>query len=129
MRSCKRMIFCLKLLALVGFLTSCATYNTVRELRLVGFEENVKKGKSLGQVEGGDCIYHVFGYWLGGQPTISRAFSNAQKQYTSTIADSGGGKSGAGSVRYMNNVTVKNDGFNAVLFGKSCIMVSGMGYK
>ena len=119
---------------LIGILATsihgCASYTTVRELKLVGFEEDVGKGKSLGQIEGGDCVFHIFGYWLGGQPTLSRAFTNAQHQRTTSLADAGGGDNPKGdSVRYMNNITVKDDGFNAMVFGKKCIMVSGTAFK
>jgi hypothetical protein len=114
----------------ISYLGGCATYSTLREIKLVGFDEDVSKGKSVGQIEGGDCVYHIFGHWLGGNPTISRAFANARKQRTTGVADAVGGDTSQGDpLRYINNAQVTNDGFDAVVFGKSCIMVTGMGFK
>jgi hypothetical protein len=122
-----------RIVALFGALTilqACQTTVPVKELKLVGFEEDVGKGKSVGEVEGGDCVYMILGYWLGGAPTLSKAFANARKQRTTSVSESVGGNADAGdALRYMNNVTVKDEGFNAVVFGKYCLMVSGMGFK
>ncbi len=110
--------------------SGCTTYRTAKELKLVGFEEDVSKGKSVGEVEGGDCVFHVMGYYLGGMPTLSRAFKNASMQRTSSVSDAFGGSNATGDrLRYMNNAVVRNDGFDVVIFGKKCILVSGLGFK
>lgn len=111
-------------------LTSCQTAQQAKELKLVGFDENVSKGKNVGPIEGGDCVYQILGYWLGGQPTLQRAMMNARKGKTSTISDSGGGEGGVGSeIRYFNNAVIAHDGFNAGVFGKSCITITATGFK
>jgi hypothetical protein len=111
-------------------LTSCQTAQPARELKLIGFDENVSKGKNMGPVEGADCVYQVLGYWLGGQPTLQRAFMNARKGKVSSLADAGGGGEGVGGeLRYMNNAVVSTDGFNAGIFGKKCINVTATGFK
>lgn len=115
------------LFALVG----CQTAQQAKEIKLIGFEENVSKGTSLGPIEGGDCVFHVLGYWLGGQPTLSRALMNARTGKTTSIGDSMGGGStmAKGGARYFNNVVVTHDGFNAGIFGKQCINITAMGFK
>lgn len=111
-------------------LASCQTVQQAKELKLVGFDENVSKGKNIGPIEGGDCVYKILGYWLGGQPTLQRAMMNARKGKTSTITDSGGGESsGTGDIRYFNNAVVSNDGFDAYVFGKTCINITATGFK
>ena len=102
-----------------------------REIKLLGFDEDASKGKGGGAIEGSDCVFHVFGYWLGGQPTLSRAVLNARKGKSGGIADSVGGDSSESSsgVRYLNNMAVTTDGFNAGIFGKNCILISATGYK
>lgn len=115
--------------SLVG---ACQTAQQAKEIRLLGFEDDASKGKSVGTIEGSDCVFHVFGYWLGGQPTLSRAVINARKGKTGSIGDSlgsGDGGSGNGGVRYFNNMAVRSDGFNAGIFGKNCIEVTATGYK
>jgi hypothetical protein len=127
-----RSLLCKGALTLV-LVTGCQTAQQAREIKLVGFEDNVGKGKSVGPMEGSDCVYHILGYWLGGQPTLSRAVMNARKGKHASLSDSFGGEgagSGAGAgVRYFNNMTVSNDGFNAGVFGKTCINITAMGFK
>ena len=109
----------------------CQTYEQAREVRLVGFEENVSKGKSVGPIEGSDCVYQVLGYFLGGQPTLRKAVMNARRGKEGSLGDSFGGEGngGGGGVRYFDNMAVGQDGFNAYVFGKHCITVSAVGYK
>jgi len=126
----RKTVGAIALFALAQISVGCATYRMAKEIRLIGFEDEVHKGKSVGQVEGGDCVFHIFGYWLGGAPTLSRAVQNTRMMRTSSVGDVVGGKiEGGDALRYINNMTVNNDGFNAVVFGKNCIMVSGIGYK
>ncbi len=123
-------VFLLRII-MAGFaLASCQTAQQAKEIKLLGFSEDASKGKSTGPIEGADCVFHVFGHWLGGQPTLSKAVMNARKGKTTSIGDSFGDKDmGEGGVRYFNNMAVSNDGFDAVVFGKQCIKISAMGYK
>lgn len=126
----KRLALC----AAVAILSSgCATYNYAQNVKTIGFSENLEKGQSTGNIRGEDCTWQILGYQLGGLPTVDRAFSNAQNQMDgSSLVGSlshDRKQSNGGSLRYINNVNTKPDGFNAVLFGKSCIVVTGVGYR
>lgn len=117
------------LIATIG-LAGCQTAQQAKEIKLVGFTDNVSKGTSTGPIEGADCVFQVLGYWLGGQPTLSKAVMNARKGKSTSITESFGSEDmGEGGVRYFNNMAVSSDGFNAVVFGKQCIKISAMGYK
>lgn len=123
----------MKKMFLLGALVccGCATYNYADNVKMISFDENLEKGKSVGQVRGEDCTWNVLGYQLGGLPTIDRAFNNAR--FGADSLESAGFSSSKGQktdgLRYVNNVTTKRDGFNAGIVGKNCIVVTGMGYK
>ena len=110
---------------------SCQTTQQAREIKFVGFQEDASKGKSVGPIEGSDCVFHVAGYWLGAYPTLAKAVMNARKGKSSSISEVVGSDEGTGEVgvRYFNNMSVSNDGFNAGIIGKFCIKISAMGYK
>jgi hypothetical protein len=109
----------------------CQTSQQAREIKLLSFDEDASKGKGGGMIEGSDCVFHVLGYWLGGQPTLARAVLNARRGKSSGIGDSMSSDEGVGKgeIRYFNNMSVVHDGFNAGIFGKNCINISATGYK
>ncbi|MGE3681820.1 MAG: hypothetical protein AB7G93_08850 [Bdellovibrionales bacterium] len=110
----------------------CATYNYAQNVKTIAFSDNLEKGQSVGNIRGEDCTWQVLGYQMGGMPTVDRAFSNAQygKDGSSFAGSMTSGNTNTGTgLRYINNVSTKNDGFNAGLFGKSCIVVTGVGYR
>lgn len=114
-----------------GIFNGCASYQYAQNMKLVSFDENAKKGQSVGNIRGEDCTWNVLGYQMGGLPTVDRAFINAKNQAGGLEAagfDSSGKNRGS-AVRYVNNVSTENDGFNAVIFGKQCIVVKGVGYR
>lgn len=117
------------LIALMG--TGCATYNYAQNVKTVAFTDDLTKGTSVGNIRGEDCTWQILGYQLGGMPTVDRAFTHARNQTDgSSLSGSLNSKQTAnGQLRYINNVNTKNDGFNAGLFGKSCIVVTGVGYR
>jgi hypothetical protein len=118
--------------ALLGF-SGCATYQYAKDVRLVSFEDNVGKGKSVGPIQGEDCVWSVLGYKLGGIPTLDKAFASARNQTSSGITDSFSHGDQVASndkaIRYINNVSTSYDGFNAVVVGKQCLIVKGTGYR
>lgn len=117
------------LIAALG-LVGCQTTQQAREIKLLGFSDDASKGTSTGPIEGADCVFQILGYWLGGQPTLAKAVMNARKGKSTSLTDSlGSADMGEGGVRYFNNMSVSNDGFNAVVFGKQCIKISAVGYK
>lgn len=121
------------LIALGALLCSCATYPTAQKVALVSFDDNPTKGKSVGNIRGQDCTWKVLGYQLGGLPTVDKAFMNARSGTDGGSLMSGingGGKSSyGGDLKYVNNVSTSNEGFDAVVVGKTCIVVTGIGYK
>jgi hypothetical protein len=116
--------------ALLATCTGCASYNYAQNVKLISFSDNPEQGPSVGNIHGEDCTWNILGYQMGGLPTVDRAFEHIRNQ------TDGGSLAGSmthnqksnGGVRYLNNVSTKNDGFNAVLFGKTCIVVTGVGH-
>lgn len=111
--------------------TGCATYNYAQNVKTIGFSDDLKKGTSVGSINGADCTWQILGYQLGGLPTVDKAFAHAQHgtDGSSLKGSLTTGQASNGGLRYVNNVSTKNDGFDAVLFGKTCIVVTGVGYK
>ncbi|MCB0349145.1 MAG: hypothetical protein KDD37_09925 [Bdellovibrionales bacterium] len=121
------------LLLILGcsLMCACATYNTADKVSLVSFDDNPTKGKSVGNIRGEDCTWTILGYQLGGLPTVDRAFANARMGVSGGLEAAGFRKAkGNAAIRYVNNVSTKNEGFNAAgLVAKNCIVVSGLGFK
>lgn len=113
--------------------TGCATYNYAESVKTVAFSDDVKKGTSVGNIRGEDCTWSVLGYKMGGEPTLDRAFINAKNQAggleSAGLGSLSGNKARGETLRYVNNVHTQRDGFNALVVGKTCIVVTGMGYK
>ncbi len=116
----------------LAFLSSCATYNYAQKVKTIAFDDNITKGQAVGPIRGEDCLWTVLGNPLGGQPTIDKAFINA-KTGAGSLASAGFStleKTDASKqIRYINNATTSNEGFNAYLFGKQCLVVTGVGYR
>lgn len=113
-----------------SLLMGCTTVQEVREIKLVSFDDDIKKGKSIGEVESNDCVYHIMGYWLGGAPTVRKSLANSRKQRKSSLTDvvAANYDSDAETVRYIKNVQFEHTGFNYYFFGKRCITTKGLGY-
>lgn len=109
----------------------CATYNYAQNVKTIAFTDELEKGHSVGSVHGEDCTWQILGYQLGGLPTVDKAFQHAQHgtDGASLTGSLSGSQKEIQSLRYINNVSTKNGGFNAGLFGKTCIIVTGVGYK
>lgn len=114
-------------------LTSCATYNYAQKVKTISFDENIAKGKAVGPIRGEDCTWKVFGRELGGSPTIDRAFINAKSQAGALTAAGFGvfdkQADASKEIRYINNATTMNEGFDAYIVGKRCLVVTGVGYR
>ncbi len=114
--------------SLMLVLQSCATYKYAQQMKMVSFDNDLTEGKSAGPVKGEDCTWMVLGYWLGGQPTVDKAFTNAMNQ-AGGMESAGFGTGGRGQkLRYINNVNTDSDGFNVGFLGKQCLTVNGLGY-
>jgi hypothetical protein len=119
-------------LVMVLLLGGCATYQYSKNVKLISFEDDVSKGKSVGPIRGEDCVWHILGYSLGGTPTLDKAFASARTQSKSGIASSFSTSSNTMDdkvIRYINNVSTDYDGFDAVVVGKKCLVVKGLGYR
>ncbi len=93
----------------------CASYQVAKNVKMISFDDNVSQGQATGPVRGEDCQAFVLGYPIGERPTLDKAFADARKSN--------------GQLRYMNNVSTENTGFDAVVYAKRCIAVAGTGYK
>jgi hypothetical protein len=104
-------------LAVVVCLASggCASYQMAKNVKMVSFDDNVTQGQSTGPIRGESCQAFVVGYPIGEKPTLDKAFADARKSN--------------GTLRYMNNISTENTGFDAVVYAKRCIAVAGTGYK
>lgn len=115
------------------FVTSCANYKYAHKVKTISFDDNIAKGKAVGPIRGEDCTWTVLGQQLGGAPTIDKAFINAKTQAGSLHAAGFGAldsnKTANNEIRYINNATTSNEGFNAYLLGKQCLVVTGVGYR
>ena len=114
----------------LSMLSSCATYNYAQKVKTISFDDNLTKGKAIGPIRGEDCTWTVLGNQLGGAPTIDKAFINAKNQSDSlTSAGFSSKTDDSKQIRYINNASTTNEGFNAGLFGKQCLVVTGVGYR
>lgn len=117
--------------SLVAF-SSCTHYPIAQDVKMVSFDDDVSKGKGIGPITGEDCVWSVVGYRFGGRPTLDRAMANARTQSGGGITDAFKNSKdtlNTNTVRYMTNVSTENDGFNAVIVGKECLVVKGTGYR
>lgn len=115
----------------LSLLASCATYQYAQKVKTISFDDNLTKGTAVGPIRGEDCTWTVLNQQLGGAPTIDKAFINAKNQ-VGAMGSAGFGaleKNTNAPIRYINNVTTSNEGFNAYLFGKQCLVVTGVGYR
>lgn len=114
----------------LGLLSSCATYNYAQKVKTIAFDDNITKGQAVGPIRGEDCTWTVLGQQFGGLPTIDKAFINAKNQ-AGALASAGMSSEvdATKQIRYINNATTSNEGFNAYLFGKQCLVVTGVGYR
>ena len=94
---------------------------------------NASLSQTIGLKNRTYSVWMVGGYTLGGPPTLRNAFLSAQSGRSgdavasaSAMNDDNGKDN---SVRYINNVRTKNTGWSAVIVGKSCMEITGQGYK
>lgn len=118
------------LIAVVA-LSSCASYKYARTVKLISFEDDVKRGKSVGPIRGEDCQFKVLGVQIGSPPSLDKAFANTRTQSGSLkrTFSSNSGAFSDNSIRYLNNVSTEVDGFDAGFFAKQCLVVKGVGYR
>jgi hypothetical protein len=108
----KRLFMLALAAALLG---GCTHVIIAKSIKLVGFDDTVKKGRGGGEIEGEDCIHTILGYRLGGSPDVGRAIRSATQ--------------GNGNPRYMNNLRVEPDGFDIGIYARDCYVARGLAVK
>jgi|GEM_PF-1052154 len=134
----KRPVYMVLILILI--LGGCSTFDYSKQLKQVAFTDNIKKGKSIGPIEGRDCVWQFFGLPIGTRPSMDRALKAAMKNYHLTGAEINSSSrdeqnsaknqkaEDTNAIRYINNIITANEGFNFGVFRKQCLIVSGIGY-
>lgn len=117
--------------ALITQLAACASSSIAQKLSMVSFDEKVNPSetKSIGNIEGKDCTWYVFGYGLGEDPTVRNAFSNAVNQKEMNLVPGQKTAAKGPGLKIVKNVSVENGGFNAYLASRSCVIVTGAGFQ
>jgi len=108
-------------------LNACASSQTAKQFRYIGYEDAPSNPKSVGTIEGRDCSWSVLGYSMG-QPTVRSAFLNAAAQRKEGFIPGQTGETKGKQLKAVRNVTVENDGFNIWVAGRTCVVVTGEGY-
>jgi len=119
------------LLASALLVSSCQTYHYAENVSYMSFSNKFGRGDSIGPVIGKDCAWNILGYQLG-HPSIEKAFfAAATGKSRDGLMDSFSSSNSGGELRfrYLTNVRTEQDGFNAVVVGKQCVVLKGRGYK
>jgi hypothetical protein len=125
----KMKITCLvQLLIWPLFLGACASTQTAKQVRYIGYQETPGPEKSIGTIEGKDCSWSVLGYSLG-SPTVRSAFSNAANQRKEGFMPGQVGETTGSRLKAIKNVSVEDDGFNVWVLGRRCMVVVGEGFQ
>lgn len=101
-------------LLLAHLLMGCTQYQYAKNVKMLSYEDNVAPGKSVGPIRGENCQKRVMGYPIDEPATLDKAIASAREEH---------------KVRYLNNVSTEQTGFDAVVYAKICITVKGTGYE
>ncbi len=101
-------------LLLAFLLPGCTQYQYAKNVKMLSYEDNVTTGKSVGPVRGESCQKRVMGYPIGDPATLDKAMAAARERH---------------KLRYLNNVSTEQSGFDAVFYAKVCMVVKGTGYE
>jgi hypothetical protein len=107
----------------------CASALIAKNFGVVSFEDSAKpiEYRSVGNIEGKDCMWSVFGYPTGSLPTVRSAFRNAVHQKEQALVPGQAAISNGTPVRALKNATVNSDYFNVWALSRNCIVVTGVG--
>jgi hypothetical protein len=96
-------------------MSGCASYTMAKNVKLIGYDEDSSKGKSMGEVRGESCAWQLFGRPVTSPVSLDVAMSDVRARQ--------------GMVRYIRNVSTINDGFDAVFVKKHCLVVKAVAYR
>lgn len=99
---------------LLAFGSGCTSHQYAKKVKMVSFDNNVAAGQSVGPVRGESCQAAVMGYPIGEKASLDGAMANARSQH---------------QLRYLNNVSTEDGGFDAYFYSKRCLIVKGTGYQ
>ncbi len=94
--------------------SGCTSYQYAKNVKMVSFDNNVATGHSVGPVRGESCQAAVMGNPIGEKASLDTAMANARAQH---------------QLRYLNNVSTEDGGFDAFFYSKHCLIVKGTGYQ
>jgi uncharacterized lipoprotein YmbA len=121
----------LMLLFLAAELTACASASVAQKLNFVAFEDQVKVDQltSAGNIDGKDCTWYVGGYALGMDPSVRNAFTNAASQHEGSLIPGQKMESKGAPLKVVRNISVEENGFNAYIASRRCVIVTGAGFR
>jgi hypothetical protein len=99
---------------LLGLQPGCTKYQYAKNVKMLSYEDNVMVGKSVGPIRGESCQQHVMGYTISEPATLDKAMTSAREEH---------------KVRYINNVSTEQTGFDAVFYARTCVALKGTGYE
>lgn len=113
------------------FLSSCTTIPVAERVRLVSQSGEVHRGHAVGPIRGEHCAWKLAGFYLSKPPSLDLAIANASEFSQPDLLDHFFAKKQQekGELQYINNLTTEWSGFNALVIGKSCLVVKGVGYR
>lgn len=110
-------------------LAGCASYQVAKDFKSVGFEDEPTPSKFIGTIEGRDCTWSIMNYSLGQRPTVRTAFQNAFERKSGNFIPGQQLEQKGPGLKSIRNVSVENDGFDAWIFGRYCVVITGGGYQ
>jgi hypothetical protein len=111
-------------------MAGCASDRLVHEIKLLSFEADVGKGKSMGEVSGEICSIHIFGLWLGTKPDLASSLLQVRNNLMPNVDQTSGSAASADTnhLRYLNNIALTESGTELFLFGRKCLRLTGLGF-
>lgn len=123
----KKLIYLLLSAQLIG----CATTHVSQNFSMLAFDDkgDTKNTRSVGNVEGKDCIWYVFGYPTGDQPTVRSAIYNAVYQKSDSLIPGQKSEPQGPPLKLIKNMSVSSSGFHAWALGRYCVVTTGVGLQ
>jgi hypothetical protein len=120
---------CLILLAFQ--MVACASTHVAKNVSMLTFDEKAtaENVHAVGNIEGRDCTWYVWGFPIGEDPTVRSAFQNAMNQKEDSLIPGQPAATKGAPLKGVRNVTVQDGGFNAYVASRLCVIVTGVGLQ